>query len=291
MNLSRLMRHILDYLLIVPASIIPQHFLSRQVHKLARIESPSFSQNLMRFFCKFYPIKLEEAVRSDLRDYTSFNDFFTRALKPEARPIADSAVVSPVDGAVSQYGDIKVDLLYQAKGHHFSLADLLGGSEELAKDFVSGQFATIYLSPKDYHRMHMPMTGELDSAVYIPGRLFPVNGPSVRKVSGVFARNERVACIFDTEYGKMAMVLVGALFVGSIETVWQGEITPPHLSHPITYNHQKGGESDVALEKGEEMGRFNLGSTVVLLLAKDFPKLNLEVEQVLRLGESIVLEK
>ena len=288
MNLSNMMRTILDYLLVIPASIIPQHFLSRQVHKLVRIKSVGFSQGLISLFCKFYPINLQEAEREDVREYDSFNDFFTRALKKEARPIAATTLVSPVDGAVSEFGDIKVDLLYQAKGHYFSLEDLLGGSKDLAKDFISGQFATIYLSPKDYHRMHMPIAGELDSAVYIPGRLFPVNGPSVRRVSSVFARNERVACIFDTEYGKMAMVLVGALFVGSIETVWQGEITPPHLSHSVTYNHQKGGDSDVSLAKGEEMGRFNLGSTVVLLMADGFPKLDLTVGQALKVGEPIV---
>ena len=278
---------ILDYLLVIPATIIPHHFLSRQVHKIARIENEVFKHYLIKLFRKFYPINLSEANREDIREYDSFNDFFTRSLKEEARPLGKSELISPVDGLVSQFGAIKVDLLFQAKGHYYSLADLMGGDEKLGECFQSGQFATIYLAPKDYHRIHMPIDGTLISTTYIPGRIFPVNGPSVRRVSGVFARNERVVCLFDTPQGKMAMILVGALFVGSIETVWQGEITPPHLSHPITYNYNKGADSDVALKKGDEMGRFNLGSTVIMLFENGFSDLDLELEQSLRFGENI----
>lgn len=288
MKFSKILLSFLDYLLVIPASLLPQHFLSRQIHKLVRIESVRFKHLLISVFCKIYSVDLNMAEREDIRDYDSFNDFFTRSLKSSALPISEQLIVSPVVGKVSQAGDIKVDLLYQAKNFYFSLSDLLGNKPDLANEFTNGQFATLYLAPNDYHRVHMPCDGKLISMTYIPGRLFPVNQPSVRTVPNIFSRNERVVCVFETKYGKMLMILVGALFVGSIETIWAGEITPPRLDHIAEHVYQD--DEQIELKKGEEMGRFNMGSTVILLFNQDFAKLNLTPDQVVNIGTAISSE-
>ncbi len=200
--------------------------------------------------------------------YRTFNEFFTRELKPGLRPVdpTPNSVVSPVDGCVSQLGKIEVDQIFQAKGRNYTALDLLGGRESDAAPFVDGQYATLYLSPRDYHRMHMPISGQLQSMHYVPGRLFSVAPHTVRVVPRLFARNERVVAIFDTQAGKLAMVLVGAINVAAIETVWAGLVTPPNSKEIVYRDYQD--EECISLEKGREMGRFNMGSTVILLMEK-----------------------
>ncbi|WP_428313132.1 archaetidylserine decarboxylase [Hydrocarboniphaga sp.] len=243
--------------------ILPTRFLSWCIYKLTRIESQGFKNAFIRVFMSRFNISLAEAEFELPESYRSFNEFFTRALKPGARPLSDGAEVllSPVDGAVSQLGQIDGDRIFQAKGHHYTAAELLGG-EDLARPFIGGEFATIYLAPNNYHRIHMPLAGTLREWVYVPGRLFSVNPATARAMPKVFARNERVTAIFDTELGPFAMVLVGAFFVGSIETVWAGMISPPHRRSPLARYKPVHPPS---LERGMEMGRFNMGSTVILL--------------------------
>lgn len=281
--MNDIIRNILDYLLIIPLKFLPQRFLSTQAHKLARLENKSFKNFLIGRFIAAYKVNLEEAKRENIKDYKSFNDFFTRSLKTGARIIdtASDVIISPVDGMVSQVGKIEHDLLYQAKGHHFTLSDLLTDNE-LMMHFVNGQFATIYLSPKDYHRIHMPLSGKLSRAIHVPGRLWPVNPPSVRKVSSLFARNERVVCEFETKQGKMLLIMVGALFVGSIETTFEGKLTPPYRNEIKTYEY-----ADIEFAQGDEIGRFNLGSTVILLFDKNSQSLDLQALQKLKMGLKI----
>ena len=231
---------------------------------------------------------MEEAKNSDWKSYTSFNNFFTRELKESAREICadEKAIASPVDGAVSQLGKINTDLIFQAKGHAYSLTQLLGDREDLGKTFKNGQFNTIYLSPKDYHRIHMPIDGTLKEMIHVPGELFSVSPITVENVPALFARNERVICLFDTPAGPMAMVLVGAIFVGSIETVWHGEVTPPTRKDIRNWKYD---DKEMSYVKGQEMGRFNMGSTVILLHANkkmDWNK-ELKTEQTVRLGQVI----
>ncbi|WP_108652220.1 archaetidylserine decarboxylase [Dongshaea marina] len=260
---------ILDTLKVTAQYCMPKHLISRLVGLLAAAECGSLTQYLIRTFMKRYQISLDEAEFEQPEQYKSFNQFFTRALKEGARPICegDNVLAQPVDGAISQLGAIKEGRIIQAKGHDFSSRTLLGGSKELAERFDAGQFATIYLAPSDYHRIHMPCDGELESMIYIPGELFSVNPLTAENVPELFARNERVVCIFKTEFGPMAMVLVGATIVASIETVWSGTVTPPagkkiqQWSYPET--------TAPKLKKGDEMGRFKLGSTVVCLFPKD----------------------
>jgi phosphatidylserine decarboxylase len=220
------------------------------------------------WFVQQYGVNMSEAIVEDPTAYKSFNDFFTRALKDGARPIdsEDSSIVSPADGAISQLGDIKNGRIFQAKGQDFSLTELLGGDLDIAKPFMGGKFATVYLSPKDYHRVHMPMNGKLKSMIHVPGDLFSVNTTTAENVPRLFARNERTVCIFDTDIGPMAVVLVGAMIVASIETVWAGQTTP--LKREIKTTHYPQNDK-IELQKGEEMGRFKLGSTAVVLFAKD----------------------
>lgn len=257
----------IDYLKTFPLFLLPTHFLSALLHRFMRIEWKAFKNYQIKLFCKVYPVKLEEAANADCNTYENFNQFFTRALKPDARPIEKNAeqIISPVDGAISELGPIKTDLLFQAKNHYFSIADLLGGDAELAKQFEHGQFATIYLSPKDYHRIHMPVEGTLEQMIHVPGQLFGVNPSSVKAIPNLFARNERVVNLFQTPLGPMALIQVGAIFVSSIETTWHGVVTPPRRKQVQTWSYQ----NQEAMTQGEEMGRFNMGSTVILLFAKD----------------------
>ncbi len=257
-----------EWLFVSLQYLLPQHGLSRIVHWLMRVQTPAVKNLLIRWFIGQYKVEMKEARRRRADDYASFNDFFTRALNEDARPVAFGVnnLVSPVDGKVSELGGINGQRILQAKGSTYSVTQLLGGDEDLARQFHGGEFATLYLAPSNYHRIHMPVSGVLKSMTYIPGRLFSVNEATVRGVPGLFARNERVVCSFDTDHGPMVMVLVGAIFVGSIETVWAGEITPGGPTD-ITHSDYQG-EQSVRLVQGEEMGRFNMGSTVILLMPR-----------------------
>jgi len=259
---------VLDKIKVTAQYCFPQHGLSRLVGKLAEAEAGKLSHWLIQKFINHYQVDMSDALHSEASDYASFNAFFTRPLKSGARPIVADAkqLAHPVDGAISQLGQIQHGRIIQAKGHDYSARDLLGGDKALTEEFADGEFATIYLAPKDYHRIHMPCKGKLRKMVYVPGQLFSVNPLTAANVPNLFARNERVVAIFDTDLGPMAMVLVGATIVASIETVWSGTITPPGAKQVFTWDYQ---DQDISLNKGDEMGRFKLGSTVVMLFAKD----------------------
>ncbi|HEX2492896.1 MAG TPA: archaetidylserine decarboxylase [Steroidobacter sp.] len=269
--------------------VLPKHLLSRAVYRLARSESPLIRRMLLRAFLNGYNVEMAEAVESDPYAYRSFNAFFTRALKPGVRPVeADPAViVSPVDGALSQCGDLKDDLLLQAKGRYYSLEELLAQDREAVAAYRGGSFACIYLAPFNYHRIHMPCAGTVRSNLYVPGELFSVNASTARAVPRVFARNERLICDFETPFGRMAVILVGALFVGSMETVHCGEINPPPRGRKAPRLIDAG--VGRAFDKAEELGRFNMGSTVVLLFQKDRIEWgrSLTPQAALRLGRAI----
>lgn len=253
---------------VLPQYALPHHFLSELMSKLTHCQNETWKNLFIKSIVHLYGVDMNEAKYQNLDHYPSFNDFFTRELKDGARPIAEAAnaIACPADGAVSQAGLIEGGKIFQAKGHSYTALELLGGDTERAKAFENGSFTTIYLSPKDYHRLHMPLTGRLKEMVHIPGRLFSVNAATAEGVPNLFARNERVACIFDTEAGPMALVLVGAIFVSSVETVWHGVVTPPTLSKPRTWHYQ---EDAPKLEKGAEMGRFNMGSTIIVLFGQN----------------------
>jgi phosphatidylserine decarboxylase len=252
---------------VLPQYALPHHALSGLMSKLTHCENTAWKNAFIKLIIRLYGVNMDEAKYQNIDDYPSFNHFFTRELKNGVRPLATAAnaIACPADGAVSQAGPIEGGKIFQAKGHSYTALELLGGDAERAKAFENGSFATIYLSPKDYHRLHMPLTGTLREMVHIPGRLFSVNNTTVSAVPNLFARNERVACIFDTEAGPMALVLVGAIFVSSVETVWHGVVTPPTISE--TRNWQYQADAPV-LEKGAEMGRFNMGSTIIVLFGK-----------------------
>nr|WP_275440683.1 archaetidylserine decarboxylase [Vibrio sp. Of7-15] len=250
---------------------IPQHGLTRLTGKLASTEAGGWTTAVIRWFIGRYKVDMSEALNPDPAAYKTFNDFFVRELKPGMRPITEgeNVMVHPADACVSQFGPITNGELIQAKGHNFSAQQLLGGDAQLAEEFTNGDFATLYLSPRDYHRVHMPCDGTLRQMIYVPGDLFSVNPLTAENVENLFARNERVVCIFDTEFGPMAQVLVGATIVGSVETVWAGTITPPTGADIRRWDYPAEGTEAVVLKKGEEMGRFKLGSTVINLFAKD----------------------
>lgn len=253
-----------DFIKTLPQYLAPQHSLSRLMHFLTRARLRVWKEWQIRWFVRRYGVDMSIAEQPDPLAYENFNSFFTRALKPDARPVANGAndIVCPVDGAVSQIGSIEGGRIFQAKGHRFGLEDLLGGSAIRAAPFHNGQFATLYLAPRDYHRIHMPLDGQLREMVYVPGRLFGVNARTASVVPDLFARNERVIAIFDTDAGPMALILVGALFVAGIETVWSGAVTPPFGKTLRQWNYQG---KDIRLARGAEMGRFNMGSTVIVL--------------------------
>ncbi len=257
---------------IIMQYLLPQHLLSRLVGKLAETEVPWLKDLLISRFISQYQVDMSEAADPDYRNYKNFNAFFTRALKDNARPIAHGPqdIACPADGAISQLGKIIDGRIFQAKGQDYSLLQLLGGDREAAALFAGGSFATVYLSPRDYHRVHMPLAGTLQSMSYVPGALFSVNTTTAENVQGLFARNERAVCLFDTEAGPMAVILVGALIVAGIETAWDGQIAPPPSGIKTT-DYRKGAR-EIHLEKGAEMGRFKLGSTAIVLFAKDRAK-------------------
>jgi phosphatidylserine decarboxylase len=246
--------------------ILPTRFLSWCVYKLTRSESPGFKNWLIRHFMRNFKIDMGEAQVSDAFAFKSFNEFFTRALKDGARPLApEPAFVCPVDGVVSQIGRIESGRLIQAKGHAYSATDLIGGGMDDVVPLLGGNFCTIYLAPHNYHRIHMPVTGALRWWRYVPGRLFSVNPATARALPGLFTRNERLIAMFDTERGPVALVMVGALFVGGMETVWSGQVTPPHLRYEDHGSYMPLPKTGGRLQRGQEMGRFNMGSTVILL--------------------------
>lgn len=262
---------------------LPHHLLSRLVGRLAECRQPALRNALVRAFIRRFGVDMAEAAEPDPTAYATFNDFFTRALKADARPIGEG-VVSPADGRLSQFGAIEAGQLLQAKGHHFSAMDLLGSDGDAARLFLGGSFATVYLSPSDYHRVHMPVAGTLTEMVYVPGRLFSVNAATTAHVPGLFARNERLVCHFDTEHGPMALVLVGAMIVAAIETVWAGQITPLPRGDVQRIRF----DTPVRLEKGEEMGRFKLGSTVVMAFAEPLAFADgIEAGDKVRMGQSL----
>lgn len=244
--------------------LLPQHLLSRLTGWLAELRHPRWLKNLLiSSFVRAFGVDMKEAAEPYPEAYPSFNAFFTRPLRSGVRPLAEADIVCPADGCVSQIGRIEETSLLQAKGRHYSTWSLLGGDEARAAQFRNGHFATIYLSPRDYHRVHMPIAGELVATRYIPGKLFSVNGTTAAGVERLFARNERLVCYFDTAVGPMAMVLVGAMVVAGIETVWEGQVAPPLRA--MRQRDYRELPAPVRLAKGEEMGRFKLGSTVILL--------------------------
>ena len=247
--------------------LLPHHPLSRLVQWSARCRHFPFRRSITRWFIRRYNVDMSEALEPDPKAYPDFNSFFTRALRAEARPVVQETgqICCPDDGTISQLGDIQEEQIFQAKGHTYSMVELLGGSVERARSFIGGRFATMYLSPGDYHRVHMPLSGRLMEMTYIPGRLFSVAPDYTKSVPRLFARNERVACVFQTEAGSMTVVLVGAIFVGSIETVWAGEITPPR-GKGIKVTSYAADDNVIQLERGEEMGRFNMGGSTIIVL-------------------------
>ncbi len=246
--------------------ILPKHLLSRLLGFLAHCRCKTFKNTAIRIFMHYYPINLSEAQISDIHQFPSFNDFFIRRLKQGARVLPDdtTAVICPADGNISEIGNIHAGRLLQAKGQHYSLIDLLGGDLELAQNFMEGNFATIYLAPKDYHRVHMPVAGRLQQMIYIPGQLFSVNFTAANHIPQLFSRNERVVCIFQTEIGLMAVILVGAMLIGSVVTSWQGQVMPSSGRKPFKTNYEN---SNIHLQRGEELGYFQWGSTAIVLFA------------------------
>ena len=267
--------------------IIPQHLLSRLAGKLADCTTPWIKNPFIEWFIKKYNVDMSLALEEEPRNYANFNAFFTRALKEGARPVADGEknIVSPADGAISQLGIIHGDQVFQAKGQHYDLRKLLGGDKAQVALFENGSFATVYLSPRDYHRVHMPIDGKLTAMTYVPGDLFSVNQVTAENVSELFARNERLIAYFDTPAGPMAMILVGAMIVAGIETVWAGQVAPP--PRMITRTDYATAHQDIALKKGVEMGRFKLGSTVILLFGKDAMQFDaaLQAGSAVKMGE------
>jgi phosphatidylserine decarboxylase len=255
-----------DRLAVLPQYLLPKKLLTQFAGKVAGAAGGALTTRLIRWFVARYGVNMAEAANPDIASYITFNEFFTRPLREGARPLANADFISPVDGTISQFGAIKRDQIFQAKSHEYSTHALVGGDEKLSAQFQDGAFATLYLSPKDYHRIHMPCDGQLKRMIYVPGELFSVNPTTARGVPGLFARNERVVCVFEGARGPFVLALVGATIVGSMATVWHGIVNPPRLPdvREWLYELQK-----VELKKGDEMGRFLLGSTVVMLFPKN----------------------
>lgn len=271
---------------VVPQYLIPKQAITALAGKLASANAGRLTTSVIKWFVKRYQVNMDEAEQPDITSYESFNDFFTRPLKKGARRITKADFICPVDGAISQFGDIKADQIFQAKGHKYSTLAMLAGDKTLAARFQNGHFATLYLSPKDYHRIHMPCDGTLKSMTYVPGDLFSVNPTTAQGVPGLFARNERVICEFDSAHGVFVLILVGATIVGSMATVWHGVVNPPRLGSVNTWTYEK---QSISLKQGEEMGRFLLGSTVVMLFPAKTLNFNKawKPEKPIRLGEKM----
>ena len=269
-------------------NIVTHHFLSRCVGMLAASKIAFLKNLLIRLFIKKYQVNLAEAEIKSAEEFSCFNDFFTRKLEADARPINSqaNAIICPVDGTVSAIGDIEIEQIFQAKGKSFSLSALLGGDQKLSDKFHGGKFATLYLSPRDYHRIHMPLTGTLEEMIYIPGKLFSVNQTTTENIDELFAKNERVVCIFNTDIGPMAVILVGAMIVASIETVWAGQVAPSKLKKHVEHYHE---HAPITIRRGEEMGRFKLGSTAIVLLPANIMSwdASLQAANSIQLGQKI----
>ncbi|MEY4562155.1 MAG: hypothetical protein RLZZ618_1432 [Pseudomonadota bacterium] len=260
-----------DRLAVLPQYLMPKQALTAFAGFVASRRGGARTTRLIQWFVKRYNVNMAEAANPDVASYATFNEFFTRALKPGARPLAQAELICPVDGAISQYGRIEHDQVFQAKGHQYSTTALVGGDAALAKQFDNGSFATLYLSPRDYHRIHMPCDGRLLRMIHVPGPLFSVNPTTARGVPGLFARNERVVCVFESAAGPFVLVLVGATIVGSMATVWHGVVNPPRVKEVREWRYD---DQNIQLERGEEMGRFLLGSTVVMLFPQGPLKFN-----------------
>lgn len=275
-----------DTLAVLPQYLIPKQALTAFAGKVAGARGGRWTTALIQWFVQRYQVNMAEAANPDVASYATFNDFFTRALKNGARPLAPADFICPVDGAISQFGRIERDQIFQAKGHHYSTTALVGGDAVLAAQFQDGHFATLYLSPKDYHRIHMPCDGRLTRMIYVPGDLFSVNPTTARGVPGLFARNERVVCVFESAHGPFVLTLVGATIVGSMATVWHGVVNPPRPGK--IWEKTYSGDA-VNLRQGEEMGRFLLGSTVVMLFPKGSMAFNAAWAEArsIRLGEQM----
>ena len=278
-----------DRLAVLPQYLFPKQALTAFAGWVSSHERGWITTEIIRRFVAKYQVNMAEALDSDVGSYTTFNNFFTRALKPGARPIAAADLVSPVDGAISQFGSIERDQIFQAKGHSYTTTAVVGGDAQLAAQYEHGSFATLYLSPRDYHRIHMPCDGRLVRMIYVPGDLFSVNPGTARGVPGLFARNERVVCVFESERGPFVLILVGATIVGSMATVWHGVVNPPRGKALREWHYPNKPTSVIRLKKGEEMGRFLLGSTVVMLFPKGPLAFNPEWApgKVIRLGEAM----
>lgn len=278
-----------DRLAVLPQYLMPKQAMTLLAGKIASARMGGLTTAIIRRFVARYQVDMAEAANPDIASYASFNKFFTRALKPGVRPLAAAELICPVDGAISQFGRIERDQIFQAKGHSYSTTALVGGYPALAEQFQDGHFATLYLSPRDYHRIHMPCDGRLTRMIHVPGALFSVNPTTARGVPGLFARNERVVCVFEghgKNPGPWVMVLVGATIVGSMATVWHGQVNPPRPGYVRDWTYEDQGPQ---LKQGVEMGRFLLGSTVVML----FPKRGLQFNAgwqpggAIRLGEAM----
>lgn len=275
---------LLDYAKTYALYVLPHHALTRVVYWLTRRES-RFTTGVIKKFAAVFNVEMNDAVNPSLDNYKTFNAFFTRALKPEARPIAagESEIASPADGRISAIGDIHDARVFQAKGRDYSLLTLLGGDGDATEKLGNGRFTTIYLSPRDYHRLHMPIAGRLIKQTHVPGRLFSVGPHTVKTLPDLFARNERVIAQFDTEHGLMALVLVGAMNVAAIETVWDGLVTPPQQSAMSSKDYT---DQNIQLAKGEEMGRFNMGSTIIVLLENPSAwRVDMQAGDAVRMGQ------
>jgi phosphatidylserine decarboxylase len=275
-----------DRLAVLPQYLLPKQALTVLAGKLAGARAGSLTTSVIRWFVGRYGVNMAEAANPDIASYASFNEFFTRPLKEGARPFAEADFLCPVDGAISQFGAIERDQIFQAKGHSYSTTALVGGDRQLAAQFENGSFATLYLSPRDYHRIHMPCDGKLLRMIYVPGALFSVNPTTARGVPGLFARNERVVCVFETASGPFVLTLVGATIVGSMATVWHGVVNPPRAGVVREWRYD---EQNVVLKKGDEMGRFLLGSTVVMLFPKNALAFNpsWQPAAAIRMGEAM----
>jgi phosphatidylserine decarboxylase len=276
-----------DRLKVLLQYVLPKQHLTGFAGRVAGAQGGAMTTRLIRWFVGKYNVAMDEAENADIASYKSFNDFFTRPLKTGARPLADADFVSPVDGAISQLGAIDDHHMLQAKGHRFTTTELVGGDAALAAEFRHGSFANLYLSPRDYHRLHMPCDGQLTRMIYVPGALFSVNPVTARGVPNLFARNERVVCVFESpEHGPFVMVLVGATIVGSMATVWHGVVNPRRTGKVSAWTY---GDQEILLRKGEEMGRFLLGSTIVMLFRPGTIAFNPDwaPERPVRLGEKM----
>jgi phosphatidylserine decarboxylase len=275
-----------DRLAVMPQYLLPKRLITQLAGKIANLRGGALTHAIIRRFVAKYGVNMAEAADPCIESYPTFNEFFTRPLRGGLRPIADADFVCPVDAAISQFGPIEHDQIFQAKGHSYSTRSLVGGDQQLAHRFDHGHFATLYLAPKDYHRIHMPCEGRLTRMIYIPGDLFSVNPLTARHVPSLFARNERVVCVFETVHGPFVNVLVGATIVGSVATVWHGIVNPPRTRDIREWRYD---DKDIVLGKGAEMGRFLLGSTVVMLFPKNVVTFNSDwaPSKSVRLGEAM----